>query len=66
MNLENQTFDLLEQTKTNWTVNKLPLISQEGLSTESYGIFRNDTNLWLGTVGKLIILMLKETISLKM
>lgn len=52
MNLENQTFDLLEQTKTNWTVNKLPLISQEGLSTESYGIFRNDTNLWLGTVGK--------------
>ncbi len=52
MNLQNQTFELLEQTATNWTVNKLPLVSQEGLPTESFGIFRNDNNLWLGTIGK--------------
>jgi phage/plasmid-like protein (TIGR03299 family) len=52
MNLQNETFELLEQSATNWTVNKLPLVSQEGLKTESYGIFRNDNNLWLGTIGK--------------
>lgn len=52
MNLQNETFELLEQTASNWTVNKLPLASQEGLPTESFGIFRNDNNLWLGTIGK--------------
>lgn len=52
MDLQNQTFELLEQTATNWTVNKLPLVSQDGLTTESFGIFRNDNNLWLGTIGK--------------
>lgn len=52
MDLQNQTFELLEQTATNWTVNKLPLVSQDGLPTESFGIFRNDNNLWLGTIGK--------------
>jgi len=52
MDLQNQTFELLEQTATNWTVNKLPLVTENGLSTESYGMFRNDNNLWLGTIGK--------------
>lgn len=52
MDLQNQTFELLGQTDSNWTVNKLPLVSQEGLPTESFGIFRNDNNLWLGTIGK--------------
>lgn len=52
MDLQNQTFELLEKTASNWTVNKLPLVSQEGLPTESFGIFRNDNNLWLGTIGK--------------
>jgi phage/plasmid-like protein (TIGR03299 family) len=52
MDLQNQTFELLEQTATNWTVNKLPLITNDGLTTESFGIFRNDNNLWLGTIGK--------------
>ena len=52
MDLQNQTFELLERTATNWTVNKLPLVSQEGLTTESYGMFRNDNNIWLGTIGK--------------
>ena len=45
MDLQNQTFELLEQTTTNWTVNKLPLVTKNGLSTESYGMFRNDNNL---------------------
>lgn len=52
MDLHNQTLELLEQTATNWTVNKLPLVSQDGLPTESFGMFRNDNNLWLGTIGK--------------
>lgn len=52
MDLHNQTLELLEQTTTNWTVNKLPLVSQDGLPTESFGMFRNDNNLWLGTIGK--------------
>ena len=52
MDLENQTFELLEATATNWTVNKIPLITESGLITDSYGMFRNDTNLWLGTIGK--------------
>jgi phage/plasmid-like protein (TIGR03299 family) len=52
MDLHNQTLELLEQTATNWTVNKLPLVTQDGLPTESFGMFRNDNNLWLGTIGK--------------
>ena len=52
MDLHNQTLELLEQTATHWTVNKLPLVTQDGLPTESFGMFRNDNNLWLGTIGK--------------
>jgi phage/plasmid-like protein (TIGR03299 family) len=52
MDLHNQTLELLLQTATNWTVNKLPLVTQDGLPTESFGMFRNDNNLWLGTIGK--------------
>jgi phage/plasmid-like protein (TIGR03299 family) len=52
MDLHNQTLELLEKTSTNWTVNKLPLISENGFTTESFGTFRNDNNLWLGTIGK--------------
>jgi len=52
MDLHNQTLELLEQTSTNWTVNKLPLITENGFTTESFGMFRNDNNLWLGTIGK--------------
>ena len=49
--LNQKTFDLLEQTGLNWTVNKKELFSGDGFPTESFGIFRNDTNKWLGTVG---------------
>ena len=47
-----KTFDLLEMTKTNWSVEKKPLMSLDGLNTESFGIFRKDDNSWLGTVSK--------------
>jgi phage/plasmid-like protein (TIGR03299 family) len=47
-----KTFDLLEDTKTNWSVNKKTLTCADGFPTESFGIYRNDNNKWLGTVGK--------------
>jgi phage/plasmid-like protein (TIGR03299 family) len=59
----NQTFDLLEETKTNWTVNKKPLICADGFQTESFGLFRNDNNKWLGTVGKQYELMQNSTLA---
>ena len=51
MSTQEQTFDLLEKTGLNWTVNKLPLYGPDGQRTNSYGIFRNDSNAHLGTVG---------------
>lgn len=50
MSTQEQTFDLLERTGLNWTVNKLPLYGPDGQRTSSYGIFRNDSNAHLGTV----------------
>lgn len=47
-----KVFNTLEATGLNWSVEKKPLISEDGLPTESYGIFRNDTNQWLGTAGE--------------
>lgn len=46
-----KVLDLLERTELNWTVNKEPLTSVDGLKTESFGLFRNDNDNWLGTVG---------------
>jgi phage/plasmid-like protein (TIGR03299 family) len=46
-----KTFDLLNATGLNWTVNKEELVSRDGKSTESFGIFKNGTGQWLGTVG---------------
>ena len=51
MEKEKKIFELLENTGLNWTVSKKELVSAEGLKTESFGIFRNDNNSWLGTVG---------------
>lgn len=51
MSTNEQTFELLEATGLNWTVNKLALTGPEGEATESYGLFRNDNGKWLGTVG---------------
>jgi len=47
-----KTFDVLQSTGLNWSVEKKPLFSDDGLATESYGIFRNDNNQWLGTAGE--------------
>jgi hypothetical protein len=51
MTTNEKVFELLDQTGLNWTVNKDELISKDGYKTESFGIFRNDSKLWLGTVG---------------
>jgi phage/plasmid-like protein (TIGR03299 family) len=58
-----ETFNLLEETKTNWSVNKKPLVCGDGYSTESFGLFRNDNNKWLGTVGKQYELMQNSTLA---
>lgn len=47
-----KTFNVLQDTGLNWSVEKKPLVSEDGLPTESYGIFRNDNNAWLGTAGE--------------
>ena len=52
MSNQEKVFQVLEATGLNWTVNKKELVSVDGLNTESFGMFRNDNNEWLGTVGK--------------
>lgn len=47
MNLQEQTFELLEKTGLNWSVTKEALTAGEK-TTESFGMFRGDS--WLGTV----------------
>lgn len=61
--LAEKTFDLLEKTGLNWSVNKLPLFTEDKLPTESFGIFRNDNNEWLGTVGKRYVEMQNSTLA---
>jgi phage/plasmid-like protein (TIGR03299 family) len=51
MDYNEKVFELLESTGLNWTVNKNQLFDSDGHETQSYGIFRNDTKDWLGTVG---------------
>ena len=51
MTKQEKVFQVLEATGLNWTVNKKELVSVDGLTTESYGMFRNDNDKWLGTVG---------------
>ena len=52
MTQQEKVFQVLEATGLNWTVNKKELVSVDGLTTESFGMFRNDNSEWLGTVGK--------------
>jgi phage/plasmid-like protein (TIGR03299 family) len=42
---------ILTDSKTNWTVSKLPLYGPGGEPTPAYGVFRTDTNNCLGVVG---------------
>ena len=52
--VQEKTFEILEATKTNWSVVKQPLYAVNPdntlVQTESFGIFRNTDNKWLGTV----------------
>lgn len=51
--IEEQTFDLLEGTKLNWTVTKEALVSAEdNKPTTSFGLFRKDNGTHLATVTK--------------
>jgi phage/plasmid-like protein (TIGR03299 family) len=59
----NKTFELLTDTKTNWGVTKKPLTCPDGYPTESFGIYRNDNNKWLGTVGKTYEIMQNSTLA---
>jgi len=43
--------DMLNMSGTNWNVVKKPLITEEGWTTDSYGIFREDKGTYLATVG---------------
>jgi len=52
LSIEERVFELLEVTGLNWTVNKEQLATKDGRDTESYGIFRNDNQQWLGTMGR--------------
>jgi hypothetical protein len=58
-----KTFQLLSDTKTNWGVTKKPLVCADGYPTESFGLYRNDNNKWLGTVGKTYVLMQNATLA---
>ena len=51
MTKQEKVFQVLEATGLNWTVNKKELVSVDGLTTKSYGMFRNNNDKWLGTVG---------------
>ena len=59
----NKTFELLSDTKTTWGVTKKPLTCPDGYPTESFGIYRNDNNKWLGTVGKTYEMMQNATLA---
>lgn len=59
----NKTFELLSDTKTTWGVTKKPLTCPDGYPTESFGIYRNDNNKWLGTVGKNYEIMQNATLA---
>ena len=59
----NKTFELLSDTKTTWGVTKKPLTCPDGYPTESFGIYRNDNNKWLGTVGRTYEIMQNATLA---
>lgn len=42
---------LLESSRTNWTVDKRTLVGPNGEATPAFGIFRTDSNQCLGVVG---------------
>ncbi len=59
----NQTLDLLESTGLNWPVTKEPLLTADGKASETFGIYRSDTNQWLGSVGNQYVPMQNSTLA---
>ena len=43
--------EILDNTKTNWLVEKRALYDQHGNQSNTFGIYRTDNNICLGTVG---------------
>jgi hypothetical protein len=59
----NQTLDLLESTNLNWSVTKEPLFTADGKASETFGMYRSDTNDWLGSVGNKYAPMQNHTLA---
>lgn len=59
----NQTLDLLEATKLNWSVSKEALFTKDGKASESFGIYRTDRDTYLGTVGNRYTPMQNSTLA---
>lgn len=51
MSTEERIFNLLEETKTNWTIVKKPMVSIDGDKSGSFGLYRKDLNHWFASVG---------------
>lgn len=56
MTTNEKIFNVLQETGTNWSVNKLPLVAIDSethfnFKTETFGLFRSDNSNWLGSVG---------------
>ena len=49
--INEQTFELLEKTGLNWTVNKEPLFTEDGKDSKGFGLYRNDNQNHLAVVG---------------
>jgi phage/plasmid-like protein (TIGR03299 family) len=47
--LLNLTLEVLTKFGISWETQKLKLVSENGLETKNYGLFRSDNGLWLGT-----------------
>lgn len=63
MELYLKTFELLERTGLNWTVEREPLITADGRATETFGLFRSDSRKWLGSVGPQYEVMQNSTLA---
>lgn len=59
----NQTLELLDSTGLNWSVTKEPLLTADGKASETFGIYRSDTNQWLGSVGNQYAPMQNSTLA---
>lgn len=57
MSTQEQVFELLMQSGTNWTAEKRPTFDAMGNPSEYYGIFRKDTNKPIGAVGEGYVVM---------